>query len=123
VSVSENEMGRDLLSPDELQKLDKNKLVIMVAQANPILAKKILYFKSKLFKSRLLPPVKYLDVPSKPKDDWSDMLVSNSYDNANSSKDYGVQDENSVELESNLNTDFAENIESCEAVEEFDYDL
>ena len=50
-------MGRPLLMPQEVRRLDKNKAVILSEGAFPILANKIFYYKSKTFKARLLDAV------------------------------------------------------------------
>lgn len=76
-------IGRNLLNPDEVQKLADEKIIIMVAKHYPLMANKIFYYKDELFKSRCLKApelqaCEYIDVPEKVADEW---LTSNNIKN------------------------------------------
>ncbi|WP_333594181.1 type IV secretory system conjugative DNA transfer family protein [Anaerospora hongkongensis] len=55
-STSTSEIGRDLLTPDEVSKLDKDKSLILVAGYKPILATKLRYWQEPYFQRRIMPP-------------------------------------------------------------------
>lgn len=54
VAVTDQESGRNLLNADEVQKLPKEQVIVMVANNQPILAHKIHYYQEEPFKSRCL---------------------------------------------------------------------
>jgi type IV secretion system protein VirD4 len=75
ISVADQETARNLLNPDEVQKLPDNKVIIMVAKHYPIIVNKIFYYKEEPFKSRCLPapqltPEKYIDLPEQSPEEW-----------------------------------------------------
>lgn len=81
ISVASQESPRNLLNGDEVQKLPEDKLIVMVAKTNPILANKILYYQDEPYLSRLMGEVSLSDgqVVDKPKareHDWSSEVVS-----------------------------------------------
>ena len=57
-TYSEIEVGRDLMTLDEVRKLCLTKIIIFCAGKPPILANKIFYFKDKRFKNKIIKPVK-----------------------------------------------------------------
>ena len=57
-TYSEAEVGRDLMTLDEVRKLCLTKIIIFCAGKPPILANKIFYFKDKRFKHKIIKPVK-----------------------------------------------------------------
>ena len=57
-TYSESEVGRDLMTLDEVRKLCLNKIIIFCAGKPPILANKIFYFQDKRFKHKIIKPVK-----------------------------------------------------------------
>lgn len=57
-NVSESHTKRELMLPHEITQLDRRHEIILVEAGAPVLADKIVYFKDKAFKGRLLPPVK-----------------------------------------------------------------
>ena len=57
-TYSEAEVGRDLMTLDEVRKLCLTKIIIFCAGKPPILANKIFYFKDKRFKNKIIKPVK-----------------------------------------------------------------
>jgi type IV secretion system protein VirD4 len=79
ISVADQETGRNLLNPDEVQKLPEDQVIIMVAKNYPIIANKILYYQEEPFKSRCLaaPDLnqdEYIDLPKKSSNDaWYDV--------------------------------------------------
>ena len=75
ISVADQETARNLLNPDEVQKLPDNQVIIMVAKHYPIIVDKIFYYKEEPFKSRCLPaseltPEKYIDLPEQLPEEW-----------------------------------------------------
>jgi len=56
VSRSTSEVGRDLLLPQEFQQLDREKQVVLVEAARPVLADKIKYFEDPVLKPRVMKP-------------------------------------------------------------------
>jgi type IV secretory pathway TraG/TraD family ATPase VirD4 len=54
-SISTSSTARDLMTPDEVSKMDKEKELVFVAGNKPILGKKLRYYKQKFFTKRLLP--------------------------------------------------------------------
>jgi type IV secretion system protein VirD4 len=63
-SLNRSEQRRPLMLPQELKELGVGREIILLENAKPILAGKIVYFEDPVFKSRLLPPptVKGLDM-------------------------------------------------------------
>lgn len=75
ISVADQETARNLLNPDEVQKLPDDKVIIMVAKNYPIIANKIFYYQEEPFKSRciaapILNPTKYTDLPEQQIEEW-----------------------------------------------------
>ena len=75
ISVADQETARNLLNPDEVQKLPDHQAIIMVAKHYPIIANKIFYYQEEPFKSRCLPAPqltseKYIDPPEQSTEAW-----------------------------------------------------
>lgn len=56
-NVSESYTKRELMLPHEITQLDRRKEVVLVEAGPPVLADKIVYYKDRAFKGRLLAPV------------------------------------------------------------------
>lgn len=54
-STSTSEIGRDLMTPDEVSQMDEDKILVLVTGAKPILGDKLRYYEVPLFQKRLLP--------------------------------------------------------------------
>jgi type IV secretion system protein VirD4 len=51
-SVGQSEQARKLLNPDEIRRLDQNKILIVSKGQNPVMASKPTYYKDKFFKDK-----------------------------------------------------------------------
>jgi type IV secretion system protein VirD4 len=56
VTRSKSPQRRELMTPDEVRRLDPGQEILFVEAARPIKAEKIVYFKDKMFTARLLKP-------------------------------------------------------------------
>ncbi len=87
-SVSDQEVGRPLLTPGEINTLPPTDEIILVSGTHPVLAKKIRYYEDSNFIQRVLPPPllltdgNYHDTPALRPHDWeriapsSDRIIS-----------------------------------------------
>jgi type IV secretion system protein VirD4 len=74
IMVSRSETARQLLTPGEIMQLPPDDEIVMVAGSPPIRAKKARYFQDARFKERIVaPPDPSIIVPTKRKDDWTDL--------------------------------------------------
>lgn len=55
-STNTSSMGRELMTPDEVAKMDSEKEIIFVAGHKPVLGKKLRYYMQPFFMKRLFPP-------------------------------------------------------------------
>jgi type IV secretion system protein VirD4 len=86
ISVADQETGRSLMTPDEVQKLPDDKVILMVSKNYPAILDKIFYFKDKHFKKRLFPAPElneefYIDCPPKSSNDWECTSIPKSEEN------------------------------------------
>ena len=82
IMVSRSETARQLLTPGEIMQLPPDDEIVMVAGSPPIRARKARYFQDTRFMERVIaPPDPSIIVPTKRKDDWSD-LASRAPDDA-----------------------------------------
>ena len=67
-TTSTSYVGRPLMSPEEVRRLDPGKAILFKESARPLLAQKIRYYTDRLFTRRLLdpPPVPVLKMPTPP---------------------------------------------------------
>ncbi len=76
IMVSRSETARQLLTPGEIMQLPPDDEIVMVAGSPPIRAKKARYFRDARFMERIVgPPDPSIIVPTKRKDDWSDLAA------------------------------------------------
>jgi type IV secretion system protein VirD4 len=80
VTVSAQEMGRKLLTPGEILRLDKDKIILIVSRLYPMLINKVRYYEDPLFSSRQLPDIPtdgtYKDYPQSKESEWANCIVS-----------------------------------------------
>ncbi len=81
ISVADQETGRNLLNPDEVQQLAPGKVILMVANNHPIIANKLVYYDEEPFKSRCLPapklmPEQYIDLPPQTDNEWDPPITN-----------------------------------------------
>ena len=81
ISVADQETARNLLNPDEVQKLPKDKIILMVANNHPIIANKIVYYNEEPFKSRWLEAAElskeqHIDLPPQATNEWDKPIVN-----------------------------------------------
>jgi len=82
IMVSRSETARQLLTPGEIMQLPPDDEIVMVAGSPPIRAKKARYFQdARLMERVVAPPDPSIIVPTRRKDDWSD-LASRAPDDA-----------------------------------------
>ena len=82
ISVADQEIARNLLNPDEVQKLPKDKIILMVANNHPIIADKIFYYNEEPFKSRWLEAIElskeqHIDLPPQSTNEWDKPIIIN----------------------------------------------
>ena len=81
ISVADQEIARNLLNPDEVQKLPKDKIILMVANNHPIIADKIFYYNEEPFKSRWLEAIElskeqHIDLPPQSTNEWDKPIIN-----------------------------------------------
>ena len=75
ISIADQETGRNLLNPDEVQKFPKEKVILQVASCNPAILNRVFYYKDKPFNQRcinapVLSQTEYIDKPTVAVSDW-----------------------------------------------------
>jgi type IV secretion system protein VirD4 len=76
IMVSRSETARQLLTPGEIMQLPPDDEIVMVAGSPPIRAKKARYFQDTRFMERVVaPPDPSMIVPTRRKDDWSELAL------------------------------------------------
>lgn len=103
ISVSDQETARNLLNPDEVQKLSDDEIIVMVAKNYPLKLNKIFYYKENIFTKRCIDSPKlsensYIDSPGIVTHDWENIkpreteeeLLSKDFCNEELSSDIGT---------------------------------
>jgi type IV secretion system protein VirD4 len=75
IMVSRSETARQLLTPGEIMQLPPDDEIVMVAGSPPIRAKKARYFQDRFMERVVAPPDPSMIVPTRRKDDWSELAL------------------------------------------------